>query len=104
MIRTMNENDLNVQSITGPLAGLATITAVVAAAEARPHLRDGIATIAWQRTLTGPGRVVVAMNDAGQAVHLANALGFVAGSRGAAFLLPRVGELHGVPVIVDVQQ
>lgn len=104
MNRTMIENDLNLVSIAGPLAGLTALTGVVAVAEARPHLRDAIRTIAWQRREDGPGRVVVTTTDAGQAVHLANALGFSAGTRGAAFLLPRTGEISGVRVIVDTDQ
>lgn len=107
MNRTMTPNDLNLAA--DPFSGAVAISGVLAATARRDHLRDSIVTIGWQRIEdpTDPGFatdsavVVVQCRESGQAIHLANALGFPAGAGQAAFLLPRVGEISGVSVVID---
>lgn len=98
MNRTMIENDLNLS--TDAASGMVAMNGIAVAALRRPHLVDGIVAMGWLQA-TG---VVVQTADAGQAVHLANALGFPAGDHQAAFLLPRTGEISGVTVVIDTVQ
>lgn len=106
MRRTMIENDLN---LGGDAASAAVAMAGIAiAAQRRPHLMESITLLGWLPVETDDsgepkGHAIYAgTKDAGTAVHLANALGLPAGRGQAAFTLPRIGNVNGIPVMVQV--
>lgn len=101
-VRTMTRNDFNFA--TDPGSGAAVVVAIVAAAQRRDHLRDGINMFAWRRDEDGNVTVLVTTDDKGQATHLANSLGLPSGHGKTAFLLPRQGTVSGVNVVIDVKQ
>ena len=106
MRRTMTANHLH---FGGEAASAAVAMAGIAiAAQRRPHLMESIMLMGWlpieiDDSGEPKGYAIDAeTQDAGTAVHLANALGLPAGLGQAAFTLPRIGNVNGIPVMVEV--